>query len=119
MLMTQRKKPGLQGLQDGLAAEVMVAEQLTAAGWGVVQTPELDYANKVDVYATCPTGQEYPLQISLHPKSRRQEAALEARGVFPLPTSRLDETGAAGFVCSSLCDIGDCDSRSGPQAFNL
>lgn len=117
--MAKHSDIGNQARIDGLAAEAMVKDQLVDAGWQVVTSPTLDYANKVDAYAICPVGNEFPLQISLHPKSRRQEQALEARGVFPLPTSRLADDTASGFVCSSLCSRDACEVYAPDQEAQL
>lgn len=107
------KTPGNQARILGLQSEDLVFGQLAGAGWYVERSPVLDYAGKTDVRTICPEGQPFDLQISATPKSKGQVERLEARGVLPIPVSRLGEGTAANFVCANLCQIVDCPIRPG------
>lgn len=100
----------------GRAAEARVGEELDGAGWLVRTSPDLDYANKIDVQTICPGRRPFDLQVSVGQKSKRQLNSLEVRGVHPISLAELDRSSvtAAEFICEQLCTRVFCPFDQSP-----
>ncbi len=107
-------KIGLEAQKRGREAEERVIEELSRAGWGTEVSPELDYAKKTDVTATCPLEKSFPLQVSVDDKSPRERKRLARRGIVSvsLRTLNKNEQTTPEFLCAQ-CPLGEqCDTKA-------
>jgi hypothetical protein len=108
------KKIGLEARRKGRKAEKRVVDELLSyTGWSIEVSPELDYAKKTDVTATCPLEKSFPLQVSVDDKSSRERKKLERRGITSVSLRRLhaNKQTVPEFLCNQCPLREHCDAR--------
>lgn len=106
MLKGNGQLGGSGALRAGGDAELRVRAELDNADWLTRQGAQLDYAQKTDVQAVCPGRSVFNLQVSLGPKSQREQRSLESRGVIPMSVSGLEASRmtAPEYICTNVCE---------------
>lgn len=110
-------KLGLEAQKRGREAEERVRGELSLAGWRTETSPELDHGRKTDVVTTCPSEEQFSLQVSVNDKSSGERKRLARRGIVSVSLTDLDKNGqtAPEFLCAQ-CPIRErCDTRTSTE----
>ena len=107
-------KLGLEAQKRGRKAEERVIGELSLAGWGTEASPELDHGRKTDVATTCPSKEQFSLQVSVKDKSSGEQKRLARRGIVSVSLTDLDKNGqtAPEFLCAQCPLREQCDTKT-------